>query len=227
MNNDVVHYRFEFADGRKVALQISADEPQLAERPAWTELGFAQCRNCPLNTGAVSHCPYALRLVEPLRLLGGDDSFAEVTVKVLHHGRGVVVKTTLQRALGSLMGLLGGLSGCPHTAPLKPMAFFHLPLASLEETLFRAAGSVLLGQYLRARKGLPAEHSLELLIDTMHALREVNRGLAERLRGAASHDAPSNALVLLAVQAAEMEYSLDTFDSALAPFFASYWAGEE
>ncbi|MCJ8168665.1 DUF6901 family protein [Atopomonas sediminilitoris] len=223
MNSDEVFYRFDFAGGRRVALKVAPELTLSEPPPEWTRLSFAKCRNCPLNNAEVEHCPYALRLIEPLRLLGGDDSFTEVTVKVLHHGRGMVVNTTLQRALGSLMGLLGGYSGCPHTAPLKPMAFFHLPLASLEETLFRAAGSVLLGQYLRGRKGLAAQHDLTLLIDTMHALREVNRGLAERLRGAASHDAPANALVLLAVQAAEMEYSLDTFDTALAPFFSSYF----
>jgi len=55
--------------------------------------------------------------------------------------------TITQRAISALMGLIMATSGCPKTAYLKPMARFHLPLASEDEAVYRVTSMYLLAQY--------------------------------------------------------------------------------
>ena len=85
-----------------------------------------------------------VNIVEPFdRLL----SYDEVHVDVTTEERMISLETTAEEGISSLMGLVIATCGCPHTAFLKPMARFHLPLASKEETIFRAASMYLLAQY--------------------------------------------------------------------------------
>ena len=53
----------------------------------------------------------------------------------------------------SLIGIYMVTSGCPIMDKLRPMARFHLPFASTEETIYRAISTYLLGQYFLEQKG--------------------------------------------------------------------------
>lgn len=225
-SESAIVYEFRFEDGDVWEHEVSLlNEPNLlrSEPPEWARLEFNQCGHCPLSTQEQSHCPFAALLAGPLVEIGQRLSFEPVDVKVVHRDREIRQRTTLQRAMGSLSGLLGATSGCPHTRLLKPMARFHWPFSSSDETLFRVLGSYLLGQHLRARKGYTTDWSLEGLREIYRHLRQVNLGMSKRLRAAAEADSAPNSMVLLDLLAADMEYALDSYEGELDGFFGEFF----
>ena len=167
----------------------------------------------------------AVRLVPLVELFGKVRSYEEVTAHVESEERTVTKRTTVQRALRSLMGLLSATSECPHVGFLRPMAHFHLPFSSAEETIYRVASMYLLAQYFRKQQGQPADSGLEGLKAHYHDLQQVNASMAKRLAEISAHDAKSNgdssvnALVLLDVFAQSMPDSIDAQLEELRPAF--------
>jgi hypothetical protein len=220
-------YRFQFPDGHEESLQVAAAAggESRAQLPPWTELGFQQCGNCPLSAAQTPHCPMAVRMVPLVELFGKVRSYEEVTAQVESDERTVTKRTTVQRVLRSLMGLLSATSDCPHVAFLKPMAHFHLPFSSAEETVYRVASTYLLAQYFRRQQGQPAESGLDGLKAHYHALQQVNAAMAKRLAEISAHDQASdgdshvNALVLLDVFAQSLPDSIDAQLEELQPAF--------
>jgi len=220
-------YRFEFPDGHAESLKVRTpardDGPE--DAPGWTALSFHQCANCPLSTSETPNCPMAVRLVPLVELFGKVRSYEEVTAHVESEERTVTKRTTVQRALRSLMGLLSATSDCPHVAFLRPMAHFHLPFSSAEETIYRVASMYLLAQYFRKQQGQPADAGLEGLKAHYHELQQVNASMAKRLAELSAHDERSNgdssvnALVLLDVFAQSMPDSIDAQLEELRPAF--------
>lgn len=223
LNESFIVYRLRFADGQSAEHTIALTEtPPTTEHAEWTRLGFHQCPNCPLSTEQVSHCPFATALEAPVRFLGERLSHTEVDVQVTHRGREIHQHTTLQRAVGSMLGAIGATSGCPHTTFLKAMAWFHQPFSDNDETLFRAIGTYLLGQHLRAMQGLPADWSLIGLREGYKNLRLINQGIAKRLRSAAQEDSSVNGLILLDLLASSALNSLDQYEGELDRYFSGY-----
>ncbi len=200
---------------------IAPEEPP----PAWTDLGTEQCPNCPLDPAVVRHCPLAQALVPLVRFADGMRSFEEVEVTIVSTERTIVQVTSIQRVLGSLMGLLSALSGCPRTAPLQPMALFHLPLAGPEETLFRVVGMYLTAQLLRSFEGLPAAEGLSELTGLYAELETVNRAMANRLRAAMKGDAGVNALIILDMLGKTVPFSVEDRLIDLKPAFEAWLKG--
>ena len=85
--------------------------------------------------------------------LGHAFSYEEVDVRISTDERSYVKHTTMSEALSSLLGVYMVTSGCPIMDKLRPMVRFHLPMASSEETTFRAIAMYLVAQYFRARHG--------------------------------------------------------------------------
>lgn len=217
-----IRYRIDFRDGDSQIYDIDLQQPVASASSAWTRLAFEQCAHCPLDAADVECCPLAAALEQPVLQLAGRASFEEVAVEVDWRERTVLKRTSLQRALGSLLGALSATSGCPHTRWLKAMAWFHQPFSGSDETLFRVFGTYLLGQHLRARRGLQADQSLDGLRERYRNLRQVNLGMSRRLRAAASEDAGLNGLVLLDLLAADALYSLDNYAGELDHYFAEF-----
>jgi Domain of unknown function (DUF6901) len=216
-------YRFQFPDGRTESLQVGPDlpgEPQ-ADLPAWTELGFHQCGNCPLSTSDTAHCPMAVRLVRLVDLFERVRSYDDVTAQVESEERTVTKRTSVQRVLRSLMGLLTASSGCPRVNFLKPMAHFHLPFSSTEETVYRVVSTYLLAQYFLRQQGKAADAGLDGLKAHYRQLQQVNAGMAKRLGAirAQGSDGTVNALVLLDLFAQSMPDSIDAQLEELQPAF--------
>jgi len=219
----LISYHFTFTDGESIEHAVALEAiRELPEAAAWTRLDFHQCPHCPLSTSEVQRCPFAEALQQPVDMLSTHASFEPVTVLVCWRGRKISQYTTLQRAAGSLLGVIGATSGCPHTRLLKAMAWFHQPFSGSDETLFRVLGSYLLGQYLRTRHGLEADWDLAGLREVYRNLRQVNLGMAQRLRAAAEQDSSVNGLILLDLLAADTLHSLDQYDGELDRFFAEY-----
>ncbi len=223
-------YRFCFADGRyeqvdialdKVTLSPLAAEPQ--DLPEWTRLDFHQCPNCPLSLAESSHCPLAAQLTRLIPVWKNVLSHEEVDIEVVTAERMVTRHTTAQRTISSLMGLVTATSGCPRTEYLKPLARFHLPLASEEETIFRASSMYLLAQYFRSKQGLEADLDLQGLTRLYRELHEVNLAMAQRLRAATSTDAAANAVVLLDLFAKSLPYAIEESLEEIRYLFLPYF----
>jgi len=223
-----IRYRFTLLNGRQEVFELAIDrrtlELQVAapkSPPAWTQLAFHQCPNCPLNPEQHPLCPAAAKLADVVPRFEPLLSYDSVRLEVETEERTTVAETSAQQALSSMLGLIMATSGCPHTEFLKGMARFHLPLASEEETLFRSVATYLLAQYLRQRHGAVPDVELRGLQHIYAELRVVNAAFTKRLRAAGRADATLNALVLLDVFAiivpSAVEESLADLESLLQP----------
>ncbi len=199
-----ITYRLSFADGAHHAVTVQLDAHTLAlknpapdEPPEWTELGCEMCPNCPLQQDQTPYCPLALSLVDLVKLCRDVASYEVMEVEVETPERTTRASTTVQRGIASLMGLVIATSGCPHTTFFRPMARFHLPMATEEETIYRATSTYLLAQYFRLRRGADADLDMEGLRAAYRRIHVVNVHVAKRLVQAVTKDSSLNALILL------------------------------
>jgi uncharacterized protein DUF6901 len=214
-------YRFEFADGRSESFPVAsaAADAEAGALPQWTRLEFHQCPNCPLSAATTPHCPMAVRFIELVKVSAKLRSFDPVAVRVDTPQRSITKTTTVQDAVGSLMGLLAATSDCPRIGFLKPMAHFHLPFATHEETLYRVVSMYLLAQYFRRLKHSDTDWDLAALKTYYAELRHVNMAMMQRLRSISVQDGAINALVLLDLLAQVLPYSIDDTLEELRPVF--------
>lgn len=210
-------YDFVFPDGRRTrfSLELESDtlnlipEPQM-EYPRWVELGFHKCPGCILDERLDPFCPVAMSLVHPVEVFRDSLSYEEAEVTVEGPERGYHKSTSLQVGLSSLFGLIMATSGCPSLEKLKPMARFHLPFATSDETAFRAMGAYLLAQYIRKREGSEPDWELRGLESMYDSIRDVNKHLVERFRNIDELKSASlNALVNLDCFAINIKLSID------------------
>jgi hypothetical protein len=176
-------------------LELKGNIPE--HLPAWTKLDFHQCSNCPLNVVSHLYCPLAANIVNVVQRFDGLISYEKVKVEVITKERRISQQTTIQKGISSMLGLVIATCGCPHTSFFKPMARFHLPLASQEETIFRATSMYLLAQYYLKKECRIADFEFEGLTRIYHNMQIVNFAIAERLRAAAMTDSSINAIVIL------------------------------
>jgi hypothetical protein len=156
-------------------------------------------------------------------------SYDEVDVRIGTDERSYLKRTNMAEAISSLLGIYMVTSGCPVMDKLRPMVRFHLPLASLEETTFRAIAMYLVAQYFVARRGGKADWELQDLPDIYREVQTVNRSFMERLQQTMGDaDANPNALVRLDTFASMIVLSLDMdrLDS-LEALFEPYLPAED
>lgn len=191
--------------------------------PDWAALDCFQCSNCPLNISSHPHCPLAASLSSIVPVCQDLKSFDEVDIRVSMPERTVTSSTTIQRALSSLLGLVVATSACPHTKYLRPMARFHLPLATEEETFYRSASMYLLAQYFLYRAGHTPDITLNGLAVIYQDIQIVNRAMVNRLRIASKEDGTVNAIILLDLFAKAfpqvIEDSLEDMRYLFMPYF--------
>lgn len=222
-------YRFRFPSGREecftVALEgdtLSPLEPLPPVLPDWTRLDFQQCAGCPLPAAQPSHCPLAARISPVVEQMSDVVSVDEVDVTVILDERTIIRSATAQEGISSLMGVVIATSGCPSTEFFKPMARFHLPFASLEETFYRAASMYMLGQYYRWRSDLSVDLDMKGLYRFYANVAEVNRGMANRIRANRREDGTVNALVLLDMFVKALPDQIEETLQGLEPLFTPY-----
>lgn len=199
---ETIIYKFYDGDIEKRRVELTFDEdsfrlslPPDEELPNWTRLDYLKCGNCNI-AGEPERCPAAQAIAHFLPAFADDFSYAKAVVEVETPNRIVVSKTTLQNAVASLMGLAMATSGCPRTAFLRPMARFHLPFATDQETIFRSLGAWLLGEFIRNQE-TDQPLSLAGLKAAYEQISIVNAAFVNRIRAAVSKDAPLNAVLLL------------------------------
>jgi hypothetical protein len=194
-------FLFEFPE-RKVQYDILLDKTTVKQKfitdqdkPKWTELDFEKCAVCPLSSNSVSHCPLALSTVRPITDFKASISYERVKLTVTSPERTYFKECDLQTALSSFMGFLMATSGCPYFEKLRPMARFHLPFSTMEETIFRVVSSCLLGEIILHRHN--PDFSLKGIVEMYEKIGQVNRQFMQRLYAATTMDSSLNAVVIL------------------------------
>ncbi len=219
--NAEIAYTFHLTNGRTERIGLSFDPaafllryPEPAIEEEWTRLDFHVCGHCPLAVASHPRCPFARALGVFIHRFDTVFSYEAAVVEVTTAQRTVVTSRPLQDAMASIVGLVGATSGCPHLAFFRPMARFHLPFATEQETLVRAFSLHLLGEYVRSGGTGHVVLDVEALEGRYRAVTQVNRGMADRIRAAFPKDAVVNAIVIL-----------DTFAQAV-PFVVRKALGE-
>jgi hypothetical protein len=225
-----IEYRITPVDAATEIFDLFFDPHTLAlvnkvpeDLPSWTELGFHQCHHCPLVASESPRCPLAVRLVDIVRRFKGLSSFDKTLLTVITEERIISQKTTAQRAISSLIGLISATSGCPHTAYFRPMARFHLPLASDAETIYRASSMYMLAQYFRGNAELPPELYLQGLKQIYADTGIVNYTISQRLRAASDTDSAVNAIVLLDMFVKTVPYAIEESLESMRHLFRPYF----
>jgi hypothetical protein len=222
--NDKVTEVFDFDLDAKTFELISTP---VAEPPKWTELAFKQCSHCPLKAEEHPHCPMALQLHKVVERFHETRSIDEVNLEVITEERTVVQTTALQRVLSSMLGLIFPTCGCPKTAYMRPMARFHLPLASEEETVFRVAGMYLVAQYFLTHNGKKGQFAFDGLISIYEDFHILNKAIASRLQYATDSDSSKNAITLLDMYSSLVPMLLEDQLAEIRGFFTAYLPEDE
>lgn len=224
---EVITYIFHLANGRTERIELAFDpttfllrDDATAPPEAWVALDFHQCPNCPLSVGSHPTCPFARALGGFVHRFDAFYSYEKAVVEVATSQRTVIANRPLQEAMASILGLIGATSGCPHLAFFRPMAHFHLPFASEQETLVRTFSLYLLGEYLHSGGGGSVAVSVEGLEAKYRAVAEVNRAMADRVRTAFAKDAVVNAIVILDTFAQAVPFVVHKALKELQPLFA-------
>ncbi|HQQ62984.1 MAG TPA: FHA domain-containing protein [Pseudomonadales bacterium] len=225
----VINYRIVLSEERTETFDFTLDsktfalqDPPVENPPRWAELEFRQCSHCPLNAGTTPYCPVALQLHRVVSRFHNTRSIDRVDLYVNTPERVISREVALQRAISSMIGLLFPTCGCPKTIYMRPMARFHLPLASEEETVFRVTGMYLLAQYFLAGKGQPAEMGFVGLSRIYEDLHILNKAIASRLQHATGSDSAKNAIALLDMYSNLVPVLLDDQLETISSFFDVY-----
>jgi Domain of unknown function (DUF6901) len=224
-----ITYGFRLGNNVEKKIDILLDRETLAlvrenpeTPPEWARLEFQQCSNCPLNTTIAKYCPVAANLSGLVRefrdVTGADRAIVTVFVKE----RAYVKECSMQEGLSPLLGIIMSTSGCPMMEPLKPMVRYHLPFASLDETVFRMISMFLVAQFLRGRSGKKPEWTLDGLTRIYGEVKTVNRDFGVRMRAAAKSDANIHALVNLNVFAVMVPIEAENTLHEITASFSSY-----
>lgn len=198
---NIITYQLKLEDGRSYAFEIDIDRPAESlsagtrHHATWTELANNRCSNCPHDPAATHYCPAAIDIEEIAEQFVQTLSIQRADVWVHTHNRSYFKNTDSQTFLNSIFGVIMASSACPILARLKPLAYFHLPFATLEETFHRLAGAYLVKQYLSQREGHEQpDWELKGLEQLYAELKIVNIHFMKRLRTASKEDASINAL---------------------------------
>lgn len=188
-------------------------------RPFWTELSYKKCRCCTLPEDRFTHCPIASNIVDVVDFFKDIVAHGQCTVRCTTRQRIYEKETNVREGLSSVLGIIMATSACPVMDFLRPMARFHLPFSTLEETMVRAVSMFLLREYFEYKEKRIDKIDLERLEHNYSLVQQVNEGLMDRIRSLGQKDADKNAIVTLHsisfFLSSELDYSLDS----LARFF--------
>jgi hypothetical protein len=229
MNQMTITYDFAFHNGTAKKFAIEIDKKNLSlitgrsqDPPAWALLEYQQCANGPLDNAIHTYCPIAANLsgiVQEFREVTSSDK-VDVTVTVKE--RKYLKTTSIQEGLSPLLGIIMSTSGCPVMDPLKPMVRYHLPFASLDETVYRMVSMFLVAQLVREQAGKKPEWRIEGLAKIYGEVKKLNKEFGQRMIVAARSDANVHALVNLNVFAVMVPLVAEKMLKEMTSCFSSY-----
>lgn len=231
-------YTFTFPDGEKEEFFLEIDPKKFElvgnipdSLPSWTKLTYHQCPHCPLDVSTHPYCPLAANQVSIVKRLSSFLPYQKVHLDVKTGERTISQDSTIQAAVGSLMGLIMPISGCPYTAYFKPMARFHLPLAGSAETIYRSTSMYIMAQFFLHEQNRQlmqdfaddVDFAMSGLARIYENIHTVNTALAERFLAASKKDSSVDAIVQLDIYAMTFLGILDEPLEELRPLFSAYF----
>lgn len=210
------NYKFKFNNGEEQEFNIALDRYSLdliqEEKycPKWTKLNNCKCPNCTLDEKKHKFCPIAVNLEDIIDYFSVFVSSEPVEVLVTTNERTYLKQVTLQQGVSSLIGIYMVTSGCPVMEKLKPMVRFHLPFATMEETMYRAISMFLVSQFFSHRHGGKAQWELNKLYEAYENVKIVNKSFLKRLKTIDTKDSNLKAVVVLDYFATIVNFSIDS-----------------
>lgn len=224
-----IEYRIKLGEKRVENFQFQLDGKtfdlitgEIPDLPKWTELSFRQCPHCPLNPIEHSHCPMAVQLLDIVERFTDADAVDVVELEVVTGERRVIQTLALQNAIASMLDLVVPACRCPKTAFMKPLARFHLPSASEEETVFRVTGMYLLSQYFLSQTSGDSAIEFDGLTRIYEDLHLVNTAITSRLQGVTHSDSLKNAIALVERYSVLVPALLEDQLKEMRGFFQAY-----
>ncbi len=197
-------YEFSFEDGKSKLFKVSLDsetiiiiQDEIKNKPDWARLDFGQCKCCPLDKETHPFCPIALNIAELVEEFKNSPSFDDCLVRCITPERTYLKKSSIQEGLFSIFGIIMATSNCPVMNFFRPMARFHLPFSTIQETVFRSTSIYLLGQYFEYKRGKIPDLDLKNLDKHYEKVQGVNQGILARASSVARMDADKNAIIIL------------------------------
>jgi hypothetical protein len=225
-----IRYQFVFAEGKTIDFLIRLHPETLEylhredrQLPEWTRFTYLQCDDCSKKNTDETHCPVAANISDVVEAFRDVYSYDVADVLVTTAER-VYARTQIavQKALSSLLGIIMVTSGCENLDKLRPMVRFHLPFASIDETIFRSVSVYLLAQYFRVRKGLEPDWEVNDLAAIYSKIAKINANTVKRLQIATKKDAGLNAVAILDAYAQmtplSIEETLKDFEYIFKPY---------
>ena len=195
-----IRYVFRFKDGKTEQFDIPLNSQTLIllwplneNSPVWTRLEYKQCFCCTLKNERF--CPVAENLSKMFFRFQDMISHQICTVSCQTIERTYTKKTSLMQGLASVMGLVMATSRCPVMELFRPMARFHLPFSTPEETLVRSTSFYLLRQYFELNRHHKADLDLSKLKERYEKLQVLSEGLLARIKALRGEDTDKNALL--------------------------------
>ena len=212
-------YEFQMEDGASTRVKVELEPDTLYlihggldNPPEWSRLDYKQCPCCSLQLETDPYCPIAVNIGDLVETFKDIYSYNNCTVICATADRTYSKETSVMEGLSSIFSIIMATSKCPVMDFFRPMARFHLPFATIEETMVRAASMFLLRQYYEYKRGLIKEFDLASLETRYSLVQQINEGLLERVRSLGSEDADKNAMVTLhslsQLLATEIDYNL-------------------
>lgn len=226
------HYQFEFTDGNvkgydillapdTLSLMREDEDQALAD---WTRLDYEQCQCCPLTPDTHPRCPIAINIMELVDNFKDVFSYHDCTVVCETVERKYSKNTSVMEGLSAIFGVIMATSDCPVMEFLKPMARFHLPFSTIEETTVRTASMYLLAQYFKYKDQTGMKFDFKILENHYARVQQVNEGLLKRIKSVSSEDADKNAIITLhslsQFLSMEIDYSLGGLESIFIDRYA-------
>jgi hypothetical protein len=225
--NDIL-YIFKFLDGTSRHVEIRLDKksmdlvPPDGELPEWTRFNFHTCEGCTLQEKGGNHCPVAVNISGVIGYFSDLSPNEATHVMIMTKNRDYSKSVTLQDGLSALLGLCMAASPCPVLGKLKPLVRYHLPFATLNESVFRVASMYLLVQHFLWRKGKKPDWELKGLTSIYEKIHLVNSGMTKRLMLAAQQDSSLKAIASLDHTASLVPFvineTLDDIEASLSSY---------
>jgi len=228
-----VIYEFNFPGGEKkvFSMDFSHETHEIIVRrnyrdiPGWASLEYRKCPKCPLDSESIAFCPVAFNISGLMKTFGPVVSTEKCFVRCVTHQRSYSKMTDVMSGLTSVLSLIILSSPCPYLLPIRPLARFHLPFFTPEESLARTISFYLLSQYFAKKRGDVPDWELEKLNKSFELLKMVQDGMMSRTKGFFEGDACVNALHSFHVMIEFISFEIDSAIECLESSFCQGQAG--
>lgn len=222
-------YEFNFPGGARKSFSLDfnpenhevINKTRMTDIPGWASLEYKKCPECSLDPETNLFCPVALNMSGMLQSFSQMVSTEKCFVRCTTFQRSYSKMTDVMSGLASALSVIILSSPCPFLVHARPMARFHLPFFTPEESIVRMISFYLLSQYFALKKGKNPDWQLEKLNRSFAGLTMVQEWMMERIKGIFAGDACINALhtfhVMVQFISFEIESSLECLESYFIP----------